>query len=162
MQVLVVERLLYQEIGERLRPQRRQTVTELAPRRRGRRLSEIGSLREPGESDRDTVLAEQPVPADRTRAGTREAAAGQLEPHAIALRPLHARPDRRLVPVQRPDRTRRQVLLAALERARSRQTPKRLARHQLRQARIHNNGIYADDATERQSLSKDGERCTGS
>ena len=39
MQVLVVERLLDEEVGQRLRAQRRQPVVELAPRRRGCRLA---------------------------------------------------------------------------------------------------------------------------
>src|SRR5207244_3270577 len=78
IQVLVVERFLDQEIGERLRAQHRQPFVELAPRQCRRRFSDFSSLLQPGEPDRNAVLAEEAVAADRARAGAGECAAAKL------------------------------------------------------------------------------------
>jgi len=93
VQVLVVQRLLDQEIGERLCAQRRQSVAELAPRRRPRRLTRLLPVVQPGEAHRHAVLAEKALAPNRAGAGAGDCSGGEVEAHAVALRTLHAGPD---------------------------------------------------------------------
>jgi hypothetical protein len=137
MEALVVQCVLEQEAGQRLRAQGRQTAVELAPRRRSGLFAELRGLREPYQADRDAVLAEQAVAADRTRAGADEPAGRFLEPHAVALRALHPGADRHVVPLERADHADLRVFLATLEGARARQAPERLPGHELRDGRLH-------------------------
>src|SRR2546428_10053008 len=72
MQALILQCVLDQEVGQRFGAQGRQTVAEPAPRWSTGSFAELRGMREPREAERNAVLAEEAVSADRARAGAEE------------------------------------------------------------------------------------------